>query len=47
MGLLSRTAHALIVVDVQEGFRSYEVFDDVALSCSKLLAGRAHPRAAA
>jgi nicotinamidase-related amidase len=37
MGLLSRERTSLLVVDVQEGFRSYEVFDDVAQSCSKLL----------
>ena len=37
MGLLSRQRTTLIVVDVQEGFRSYAVFTDVASSCSKLL----------
>jgi nicotinamidase-related amidase len=37
MGLLSRQRTALIVVDVQEGFRSYEVFDDVAGACSTLI----------
>ena len=37
MGLLSRQRTALIVVDVQEGFRAYEVFDEVARSCAKLI----------
>jgi nicotinamidase-related amidase len=37
MGLLSRSRTALVVVDVQEGFRSYETFADVAASCAKLL----------
>ena len=37
MGLLSRQRTTLIVVDVQEGFRSYEVFEDVARSCNTLL----------
>jgi hypothetical protein len=39
MGLLSRRRAILIVVDVQEGFRSYETFDQVAAACSKLLQG--------
>ncbi len=38
MGLLSRRRTTLIVVDVQEGFRSYETFESVAASCAKLLA---------
>jgi nicotinamidase-related amidase len=37
MGLLSRQRTALIVVDVQEGFRAYETFDEVAHSCAKLI----------
>ena len=37
MGLLSRARTTLIVVDVQEGFRSYETFGSVAASCAKLL----------
>jgi nicotinamidase-related amidase len=37
MGLLSRQRAMLVVVDVQEGFRSYETFDRVAAGCSKLL----------
>jgi nicotinamidase-related amidase len=37
MGLLSRHRTALAVVDVQEGFRSYETFDAVAAACAKLL----------
>jgi len=39
MGLLSRRRVMLIVVDVQEGFRSYETFAEVAAACSKLLRG--------
>ena len=37
MGLLSRQRTTLIVVDVQEGFRSYDAFEGVAASCAKLL----------
>ncbi len=37
MGLLSRQRTTLIVVDVQEGFRSYETFETVASQCAKLL----------
>lgn len=37
MGLLSRHRAMLVVVDVQEGFRSYATFTEVAESCSKLL----------
>jgi nicotinamidase-related amidase len=37
MGLLSRSRTILIVVDVQEGFRSYSTFTEVAAACSKLL----------
>jgi nicotinamidase-related amidase len=38
MALLTRDRAALVVVDVQEGFRPYPVFERVAQSCSKLLA---------
>jgi nicotinamidase-related amidase len=37
MGLLERHRAALIVVDVQEGFRPYPVFEGVAGSCAKLV----------
>jgi nicotinamidase-related amidase len=37
MGLLSPQRSTLIVIDVQEGFRSYEAFADVAGACAKLL----------
>jgi nicotinamidase-related amidase len=37
MGLLSRQRTTLIVVDVQEGFRSYQSFESVAGGCTKLL----------
>ncbi|HEX4186849.1 MAG TPA: isochorismatase family protein [Solirubrobacteraceae bacterium] len=37
MGLLSRGRAALVVVDVQEGFRSYASFEQVAGACAKLL----------
>lgn len=39
MGLLRREGAALVVVDVQEGFRPYASFASVAESCAKLLAG--------
>jgi nicotinamidase-related amidase len=39
MGLLSRHRAMLVVVDVQEGFRSYPTFSQVAAGCSKLLQG--------
>jgi nicotinamidase-related amidase len=39
MALLDRDRAALLVVDVQEGFRPYAVFADVAESCRRLLAG--------
>jgi nicotinamidase-related amidase len=39
MALLSRQRAALVVVDVQEGFRSYESFAGVAASAAKLLEG--------
>jgi nicotinamidase-related amidase len=38
MGLLQRDRAALLVVDVQEGFRSYASFAAVAGACAKLLA---------
>ncbi len=37
MGLLERNRAALVVVDVQEGFRPYESFADVASACAKLV----------
>jgi nicotinamidase-related amidase len=37
MGLLARDRTALVVVDVQEGFRPYGAFEDVASACSKLV----------
>ncbi len=39
MGLLRRDGAALVVVDVQDGFRPYESFAGVARSCARLLAG--------
>ncbi len=39
MSLLERDRASLVVVDVQEGFRSYASFDAVALACSKLVRG--------
>ncbi|MCW2969854.1 MAG: isochorismatase hydrolase [Solirubrobacterales bacterium] len=39
MGLLARDRAALVVVDVQEGFRPYASFADVADACAKLVAG--------
>jgi nicotinamidase-related amidase len=39
MALLHRDRAALVVVDVQEGFRPYDSFAGVAASCAKLLAG--------
>ena len=39
MGLLSRDQAALVVVDVQEGFRAYDIFDEVARACAKLVEG--------
>jgi nicotinamidase-related amidase len=38
MALLRREGAALVVVDVQEGFRPYQSFEAVARSCAKLLA---------
>jgi len=41
LSLLKRDAAVLVVVDVQEGFRSYASFEAVAQACSKLVrAGR-------
>jgi nicotinamidase-related amidase len=37
MGLLARNRAALVVVDVQEGFRSYESFAGVVDACAKLV----------
>ncbi|HXW58258.1 MAG TPA: isochorismatase family protein [Solirubrobacteraceae bacterium] len=37
MSLLERNRAALVVVDVQEGFRSYRSFADVAQACAKLV----------
>jgi nicotinamidase-related amidase len=37
MALLSRDRAALVVVDVQEGFRSYATFPGVADACAKLV----------
>lgn len=39
MSLLERDRAALVVIDVQEGFRSYETFETVAQACSKLVRG--------
>jgi nicotinamidase-related amidase len=39
VSLLERDRAALVVVDVQEGFRSYATFEAVAGACSKLVQG--------
>jgi nicotinamidase-related amidase len=39
MGLLARDRAALVVVDVQEGFRPYASFESVAEACAKLVQG--------
>jgi len=39
VSLLDRNRAALLVVDVQEGFRPYDSFPAVAAACSKLVAG--------
>jgi nicotinamidase-related amidase len=39
MSLLTRDRAALVIVDVQEGFRPYASFDGVAVACAKLLQG--------
>src|SRR5438445_12746657 len=38
MGLLERDRTAVVVIDVQEGFRPYASFAPVAAACAKLLA---------
>jgi nicotinamidase-related amidase len=37
MSLLSREHAALVVIDVQEGFRPYDAFAEVASACAKLV----------
>ena len=37
MGLLERDRAALVVIDVQESFRPYAAFEDVASACAKLV----------
>ena len=39
MSLLSRERAAVLVVDVQEGFRSYETFEAMAAACRRLVEG--------
>ena len=39
MSLLERERTAVVVVDVQEGFRSYETFDALAAACGRLVEG--------
>jgi nicotinamidase-related amidase len=39
MSLLERDKATLVVVDVQEGFRSYTSFETVARACAKLIQG--------
>jgi nicotinamidase-related amidase len=39
VGLLERERTAVVVVDVQEGFRSYETFDALAAACGRLVEG--------
>jgi nicotinamidase-related amidase len=39
MALLDRNRALLLLIDVQEGFRSYDSFPRVSQSCSKLIAG--------
>ena len=39
MSLLSRERAAVVVVDVQEGFRSYDTFESMADGCRKLVEG--------
>ena len=38
-GLIERERTAVVVVDVQEGFRSYETFDALAAACGRLVEG--------
>ena len=40
MSLLERERTALVVVDVQEGFRSYETFAAVSAACGRLVGAR-------
>jgi nicotinamidase-related amidase len=37
--LFDRRSTALVVIDVQDGFRSYDTFDQVAAACGRLVAG--------
>lgn len=37
--LFDRRSAALVVIDVQDGFRSYETFADVAAACGRLVEG--------
>lgn len=37
MTLLERDRSALVLIDVQEGFRSYDAFDGVVAGCAKLI----------
>ena len=39
MSLLERERAAVVVVDVQEGFRSYETFEAVSAACGRLVEG--------
>jgi nicotinamidase-related amidase len=39
MALLERDRAAVLVVDVQEGFRSYDVFEGLAAACGRLVDG--------
>lgn len=39
MGLLEKDRAALLVIDVQEGFRPYATFAEVAAACGRLVAG--------
>jgi nicotinamidase-related amidase len=39
MSLLSREEAALVVIDVQDGFRPYAAFEGVARACAKLVEG--------
>ena len=39
MSLLSRERATVVVVDVQEGFRSYETFEQMAAACRRLVEG--------
>jgi len=39
VSLLERERTAVVVVDVQEGFRSYETFDALAAACGRLVEG--------